>query len=168
MHNRLISSLFLILFLSSLGSACSQCVVLKEQANYVVWTTRIDVTLYKVENRSSDTIYLWIDTLSHDTSEFNNLLNYMGHPPCECRRGWMIYDQVLLHDGLVVNCNFMKKLLPGDVFRIDCTRDVGLMEGDIHYVDIEKLSKAASVPANDRYLYESDFILLTKDFIEKK
>lgn len=158
----------MFLFLVAVGSVSSQCVISKDHTNYVTGTTRMDVALYKVENRSADTVYLWIDTLSNDSSEFNNLLYYIRHAPCECKRGWMIYDQVVLHDGFSVNCNFMKKLLPGEAFRIYCTQEVGLKEGDIHYVDIETLSKAASVPANDRYLYESDFILLTRDFIEKK
>lgn len=157
---------FILLLVPSYIANC-QCSIVTEQSKYVIGTTRIDITLYKVENPGPDTMYLWIDTLSHDTSEFDNFLNYIRKAPCECKRNWMIYDQVILHDGLFLNCNFMKKILPNEVFRIYCTKEAKIMESDIHCVSVETVSGIISIPANDRYLYESDFIILTKEPNEK-
>lgn len=163
-HNKLSLFFSLILLLVPSYMANCQCPIIKEQSKYVIGSTRMDITLYEVENPGPDTVYLWIDTSSHDTCEFDNFLHYIRKAPCECKRNWMIYDQVMLHDGLFLNCNFMKKILPNEVFRIYCTKEATIMERDIHCISVKVMSRIISIPANDRYLYESDFIILTKDF----
>lgn len=147
------------------------CIDESQMVIYKLDSTCIKFSEYTYRNKTSDTIYFWIDldAVYNDslTFEQNNKLfffNYIRRPKCEMGLIFLCYDHNIDFGGVfppppVIGCTFIKRILPDESFTIiSLNKNIG--KESFHYVPQEIVSFFFRDNRLDDFCYKKPYIIV--------
>lgn len=157
--------LFFFLFLIGAQNCMGQVLIKKSntQIYYAVDAPSVDATVYKVSNKTEDTIYLWLQKKDEDTS-FRHYFFSTSHGCCSL--SMCCYDHVNHGDTFIpiIGLTFIKRLCPGEFFLIYAAkRDIE--EWSVQYESIKNMRKMLSVERLTPFVYKPDYLIIDSNWL---